>query len=177
MAAASVESYRFVVLRSPVSRFGSLVDVGNRLRRVRGCFQRQIHLPRCISGQMSPTQNASETGTREASGPTVEPPETNEDGHEDEVMEAVTKALKAARDAYDSTGELSRKTRSALVEMRHEAYKSAAEIVDPCRRHRAGGRHNVAASRTIARRRGRRLGPGGRVHKTPSERHAANKSA
>ena len=56
--------------------------------------------------------------------------ETNEDGHEDEVMEAVTKALKAARDAYDSTGELSRKTRSALVEMRHEAYKSAAEIVD-----------------------------------------------
>ena len=45
-------------------------------------------------------------------------------------MEAVTKALKAARDAYDSTGELSRKTRSALVEMRHEAYKSAAEIVD-----------------------------------------------
>ena len=73
---------------------------------------------------------AGETGTREASGPTVEPPETNEGGHEDKVMEAVTKALKAARDAYGSTGELSRKTRSALVEMRHEAYKSAAEIVD-----------------------------------------------
>ena len=73
---------------------------------------------------------AGETGTREASGPTVEPPETNEGGHEDKMMERVTKALKAARDAYGSTGELSRKTRSALVEMRHEAYKSAAEIVD-----------------------------------------------
>ena len=73
---------------------------------------------------------AGETGTREASGPTVEPPETNEGGHEVTAMEAVTKALKAARDAYGSTGELSRKTRSALVEMRHEAYKSAAEIVD-----------------------------------------------
>ena len=74
--------------------------------------------------------STGETGAREASGPTVEPPETDEGGHEDEGMEAVTKALKAARDAYDSTGELSRKTRSALIEMRHEAYKSAAEIVD-----------------------------------------------
>ena len=36
MAGASVESSRFVVLRSPRGRQGSLLDVGNRLRRMRG---------------------------------------------------------------------------------------------------------------------------------------------
>jgi len=103
------------------------------LKDERRAFEEQGYVVRRViaSASIPPAgPSASETGTREASGPTVEPPETNEDGHEDEVMEAVTKALKAARDAYDSTGELSRKTRSALVEMRHEAYKSAAEIVD-----------------------------------------------
>ena len=58
MAAASVESCRFVVLRSPRGRLGSIYDVGNRLRRMRGRFPLQIHLPRCSSSQMSPTQNA-----------------------------------------------------------------------------------------------------------------------
>ena len=35
MAAASVESCRFVVLRSPRGRLGSVLDLCNRLRRVR----------------------------------------------------------------------------------------------------------------------------------------------
>ena len=39
-AGASMESCRFVVLRCPRGRLGSIQDVGNRLRRVRGRFQR-----------------------------------------------------------------------------------------------------------------------------------------
>ena len=58
MTAAWVESCRFVVLRPPWGRLGSILDVGNRLRRMRGRFPLQRHLPRCISSQMSPTQNA-----------------------------------------------------------------------------------------------------------------------
>jgi len=38
MAAASMESCRFVVLRSPGGRLGSVLDVRNRLRRMRGRF-------------------------------------------------------------------------------------------------------------------------------------------
>ena len=45
MAGASVESCRFVVLRSPGGRIGSVLDVRNRLRRMRGRFhRRQIHI-------------------------------------------------------------------------------------------------------------------------------------
>ena len=40
MAGASVKSCRFVVLRSPRGRLGSVLDVGTRLRRVRGRFHR-----------------------------------------------------------------------------------------------------------------------------------------
>ena len=40
MAGASVESCRFVVLRCPRERLGSFVDMCNRLRRMRGRFQR-----------------------------------------------------------------------------------------------------------------------------------------
>ena len=58
MAGASVESCRFVVLRSPRGHLGSVVDMCNRLRRMRGRFPLEIHLPKCISGQMSPPQNA-----------------------------------------------------------------------------------------------------------------------
>ena len=39
-AGASMESCRFVVLRCPRGRLGSIQDVGNRLRRMRGRFQR-----------------------------------------------------------------------------------------------------------------------------------------
>ena len=39
MTAASVESCRFVVLRSPGGRLGSVLDVRNRLRRLRRRFQ------------------------------------------------------------------------------------------------------------------------------------------
>ena len=40
MAGASVESCQFVVLRSPRGRLGSSRDMCNRLRRMRGRFQR-----------------------------------------------------------------------------------------------------------------------------------------
>ena len=40
MTAASMESCRFVVLRSPGGRLGSVLDMGNRLRRMRGRFHR-----------------------------------------------------------------------------------------------------------------------------------------
>ena len=48
-AGASMESCRFVVLRSHRGRLGSRLDVGNRLRRLRGRFQRKIHLPRSFA--------------------------------------------------------------------------------------------------------------------------------
>ena len=38
MAGASMESCQFVVLRSPRGRLGSELDMGSRLRRVRGRF-------------------------------------------------------------------------------------------------------------------------------------------
>ena len=44
MTGASVESCRFVVLRSPGVRLGTVLDVGNRLRRMRGRFDRWIHI-------------------------------------------------------------------------------------------------------------------------------------
>ena len=40
MTAVSVESCRFVVLRSSRCRLGSVRDMCNRLRRMRGRFQR-----------------------------------------------------------------------------------------------------------------------------------------
>ena len=43
MAGASVETYRFVVLRSPRGRLGSVLDVRNRLRRMRGCFRQYTY--------------------------------------------------------------------------------------------------------------------------------------
>ena len=48
-AGASVESCRFAARRAPWGRLGSVLDVGNRLRRVRERFQRQIHLPRSFA--------------------------------------------------------------------------------------------------------------------------------
>jgi hypothetical protein len=44
MAGASVESCRFVVLRCPRERLGSVVYMCNRLRRMRGRFHRWIHI-------------------------------------------------------------------------------------------------------------------------------------
>ena len=43
-AGASMESCRFVVLRSLGRRLGSVLDVGNRLRRARGRFYQWIHI-------------------------------------------------------------------------------------------------------------------------------------
>ena len=43
MAGASVESCQSVVLRSPRGRLGSVLDIGSRLRRVRGRFDQSIH--------------------------------------------------------------------------------------------------------------------------------------
>ena len=40
-AGASVESYHIVVLRSPRARLGSVLGMRNRLRRMRGGFQRR----------------------------------------------------------------------------------------------------------------------------------------
>ena len=39
-----MESCQFVVLRSPWRRLGSVLDVRNRLRRMRGRFHRWIHI-------------------------------------------------------------------------------------------------------------------------------------
>ena len=44
MAGASVESCRFVVLRSPWGRLGSELDMGSRLRRMRGCFDQWMQI-------------------------------------------------------------------------------------------------------------------------------------
>ena len=44
MAGASVESCQFVVLRSPWRCLGSILDVRNRLHRMRGRFHRWIHI-------------------------------------------------------------------------------------------------------------------------------------
>ena len=43
MAAASVETCRFVVLWCPRGRLGSVLDVRNRLRRMRGCFRQYTY--------------------------------------------------------------------------------------------------------------------------------------
>ena len=44
MAGAPVETCRFVVLRSPRGRLGSVKYIFNRLRRMRGRFHRYIHI-------------------------------------------------------------------------------------------------------------------------------------
>ena len=44
MAGASVKSCRFVVLRSPRGRLGSELDMGSRLRRMRGRFDQWIQI-------------------------------------------------------------------------------------------------------------------------------------
>ena len=48
MAGASVESCRFVVLRSPRRRLGSILDMGNRLRRMRGRSHRCLHISKVL---------------------------------------------------------------------------------------------------------------------------------
>ena len=48
MAGASVESCRFVVLRSPRGRLGSELDMGSRLRRMRGRFDQCIHISKVL---------------------------------------------------------------------------------------------------------------------------------
>ena len=45
MAAASVESCRLAAQKPSGSRFGSVLDMCNRLRRLRRRFQINIHLP------------------------------------------------------------------------------------------------------------------------------------
>ncbi len=58
MAAASVESCRFVVLMSPRGLLGSVVDMCNRLRRMRGRFPlrdtsgQDASQPRCLHHKM-----------------------------------------------------------------------------------------------------------------------------
>ena len=44
VAGVSVEFCQFVVRRSPGGRLGSVLDVGNRLRRMHRCFQQWIHI-------------------------------------------------------------------------------------------------------------------------------------
>ena len=44
MAGASVESCRFVVLRSLGGRLGSEIDMGSRLRRMRGRFDQWMQI-------------------------------------------------------------------------------------------------------------------------------------
>ena len=51
MAGASVESCRFVVLRSPRGRLGSVLDMDNRLRRMRRRFKH--FWPKSLSRQRS----------------------------------------------------------------------------------------------------------------------------
>ena len=48
MAGASVESCRFVVLRFPRGRLGSVLDVRKRLHRTRGGFRRCIHISKVL---------------------------------------------------------------------------------------------------------------------------------
>jgi len=48
MAAATAESCRFVVLRSPWGRLGSLLDARKRLHRTRGGFHRCIHISKVL---------------------------------------------------------------------------------------------------------------------------------
>ncbi len=55
MTAAPAESCQSVAQRPPGGRLGSVTYTCNRLRRR---FPLEIHLPRCISSQMSPSQNA-----------------------------------------------------------------------------------------------------------------------
>ena len=44
MAAAPAKSCQFVVLRSPWGRLWSKLDMGSRLRRMRGRFHRWVHI-------------------------------------------------------------------------------------------------------------------------------------
>ena len=48
MAGASAESCRFLVLRGPRVRLGSVPYTCNRLRRLRGRFQRKIHISKVL---------------------------------------------------------------------------------------------------------------------------------
>ena len=82
MAGASMESCRFVVLRSPRGRLWSVKYMCNRLRRMRGRFPPEIHLPRCISSQMSVAQNAKRrTNAVDATGALVPRQRSYEIGH------------------------------------------------------------------------------------------------
>ena len=48
MTAALVESCRFVVLRSPGGRIGSVLDVCKRRYRMRGRFDQWIHMSKVL---------------------------------------------------------------------------------------------------------------------------------
>jgi len=55
MTAAPVESCQSVARRSPWARLGSELDVGNRLRRMRGALPAvDTYEDRCSAAQMSP---------------------------------------------------------------------------------------------------------------------------
>ena len=55
-AGASVESCRCVVLGSPRGRLGSKLDMGNRLRRMRGRFHRYIHMATLLARHRAKAQ-------------------------------------------------------------------------------------------------------------------------
>jgi len=54
MAGASAESCRFVVLRSPRGRLGSVLYTCKCLRRMRGGFHRYMHISTCPQPDIGP---------------------------------------------------------------------------------------------------------------------------
>jgi len=64
MAGASVESCRFVVLRSPRDRLGALLDMGNRLQRRRAGFHRCIHISKVLCALLLWTMICQSFGSR-----------------------------------------------------------------------------------------------------------------
>ena len=64
MTAASMESCRFAVRRSPGGRFWSVVDVGNRLQRMRGGFHRCIHISKVLCALLLCTMIPPSFGSR-----------------------------------------------------------------------------------------------------------------
>ena len=64
MTAASMESCRFVVLRSPWGRLGSVLDVGSRLRRMRGRFGRYVHISTGPQPVVGPEPKSPSFGSR-----------------------------------------------------------------------------------------------------------------
>ena len=64
MAGASMESCRFVVLRSPRGRLGSELDMGNRLPRMRGRSHRCIHISKVLCAPWLWTMICQSFGSR-----------------------------------------------------------------------------------------------------------------